>query len=134
MEESSIPAALLQSSTTQGAKQCLLKSSPYIVQYISLDVSALKTEDNVTFLLGECMTGAGGEGGPRGIFLLILKQIYIHSISIDMSRVPRLRQLYSYTYLNRGGSIGSLCISTIRMTLCLAPELNATPCWDGVYL
>lgn len=26
-----------------------------------------------TFRLGECMTGAGGEGGPRGIFLLILK-------------------------------------------------------------
>lgn len=25
-----------------------------------------------TFLLGECMTGAGGDGGPRGIFLLIL--------------------------------------------------------------
>lgn len=25
-----------------------------------------------TFLLGECITGAGGEGGPRGIFLLIL--------------------------------------------------------------
>ena len=27
----------------------------------------------VTFLLGECMTGAGGEGGPRGIFLLVLR-------------------------------------------------------------
>lgn len=51
-----------------------------------------------------------------------------------MSRVPRVYQLYRYTYLNRGGSIGSLCISTIRITLCLAPELNATPCWDGVYL
>lgn len=38
------------------------------------------------------------------------------------------------TYLNRGGSIGSFCISTIRMTLCLAPELNATPCCEGVYL
>lgn len=37
-------------------------------------------------------------------------------------------------YLNRGGSIGSFCISTIRMTLCLAPELNATPCCEGVYL
>lgn len=27
----------------------------------------------VTFLVGECMTGAGGDGGPRGIFLLILQ-------------------------------------------------------------
>lgn len=30
--------------------------------------------------------------------------------------------------------MGSFCISTIRITLCLAPELKATPCWDGVYL
>ena len=29
--------------------------------------------------------------------------------------------------------MGSFCISTIRITLCLAPELNAIPCWDGVY-
>ena len=26
----------------------------------------------LTFLLGECITGAGGEGGPRGIFLFVL--------------------------------------------------------------
>lgn len=26
----------------------------------------------LTFRLGECMTGAGGEGGPRGIFLFVL--------------------------------------------------------------
>ena len=26
-----------------------------------------------TFLLGECITGAGGDGGPLGIFLLVLK-------------------------------------------------------------
>lgn len=39
-----------------------------------------------------------------------------------------------FTYLKRGGSIGSFCISTMRITLCLAPELKATPCWDGVYL
>ena len=32
-----------------------------------------KTRAKTTFRLGECMTGAGGEGGPRGIFLLILK-------------------------------------------------------------
>lgn len=38
------------------------------------------------------------------------------------------------TYLNRGGSMGSFCTSTILMILCLAPELKATPCWDGVYL
>lgn len=30
--------------------------------------------------------------------------------------------------------MGSFCASTIRIILCLAPELNATPCWDGVYL
>lgn len=30
--------------------------------------------------------------------------------------------------------MGSFCISTMRITLCLAPELKATPCWDGVYL
>ena len=45
-----------------------------------------------TFLVGECITGAGGEGGPRGTFLLILKYdkelvsnknnlIYINDIS-----------------------------------------------------
>ena len=28
----------------------------------------------LTFLLGECMTGAGGDGGPRGIFLFTLSQ------------------------------------------------------------
>lgn len=27
----------------------------------------------VTLRVGECITGAGGEGGPLGIFLLILK-------------------------------------------------------------
>lgn len=32
---------------------------------------------NCTFLLGECITGAGGEGGPRGIFLLILKHTIV---------------------------------------------------------
>ena len=26
----------------------------------------------VTFLVGECMTGAGGDGGPLGTFELIL--------------------------------------------------------------
>lgn len=35
-------------------------------------------------------------------------------------------------YLNLGGSMGSFCISTMRITLCLAPELNDTPCWEGV--
>lgn len=32
----------------------------------------------LTFLVGECITGAGGDGGPLGIFLLILnKKLYI---------------------------------------------------------
>lgn len=61
----------------------------------------------VVFLVGECITGAGGDGGPRGIFLLVL---------------------------NLGGSMGSRCCSTILMTRCLAPELNITPPWEGVYL
>ncbi len=39
-----------------------------------------------------------------------------------------------WTYLNRGGSIGSFATSTMRMILCFAPELKATPCCDGVYL
>lgn len=53
------------------------------------------------------MTGAGGEGGPLGIFLLVL---------------------------NLGGDIGSFCTSTIRIILCLEPEAKAVPCCDGVYL
>ena len=35
-------------------------------------VSAHQGGDRLTFLLGEWRTGAGGEGGPRGIFLLTL--------------------------------------------------------------
>lgn len=38
------------------------------------------------------------------------------------------------TNLNLGGSMGSLWASTILIILCLAPELKATPCCDGVYL
>ena len=34
-----------------------------------------------TFLLGECITGAGGEGGPLGIFLFVLK-IYKTSVRL----------------------------------------------------
>lgn len=86
-----------------------------------------------TFLLGECMTGAGGDGGPRGIFLLIL----LENTNIEFPHTLYSISLKSHikvTYLNRGGSIGSFCISTIRMTLCFAPELNASPCWEGVYL
>ena len=49
-----------------------------------------------TFLVGECSTGAGGEGGPRGILVFVL---------------------------NFGGSMGSFWASTIRIILCLAPEL-----------
>lgn len=59
----------------------------------------------VTLRVGLCNTGAGGDGGPRGIFLLIR---------------------------NLGGSTGSTCASTNRITRCLAPELNAAPCCDGV--
>ena len=58
-----------------------------------------------TFLVGEWRTGAGGDGGPRGIFWLVL---------------------------NFGGSMGSFCASTILMILCLEPELKATACVEGV--
>ena len=36
--------------------------------------------------------------------------------------------------MNLGGSMGSFWTSTMRMMRCLAPELKATPCCDGVYL
>jgi hypothetical protein len=56
---------------------------------------------------GECITGTGGEGGPRGTRLC----------------------------LNLGGSIGSTGASTIRMTRVLAPPPAALPSlWLGVYL
>ena len=51
--------------------------------------------------MGLCSTGAGGEGGPLGIFLFIL---------------------------NLGGSIGSTWASTNLITRCFAPELKAAPC------
>lgn len=43
------------------------------------NLNVLNISANCTFLLGECITGAGGEGGPRGIFLLILKHTIIPS-------------------------------------------------------
>lgn len=94
---------------------------------------------NVTFLLGECMTGAGGDGGPLGIFLLILnhtnKPIKVTACIIKLPpHTGQVKVAVPSTHLKRGGSMGSFCISTMRITLCLAPELNATPCWDGVYL
>ena len=52
---------------------------------------------------GECITGTGGDGGPRGTRLC----------------------------LNFGGSMGSTGASTMRMTRVLAPDAP-TPC-DGVY-
>lgn len=58
-----------------------------------------------TFLVGEWRTGAGGDGGPRGIFWFIL---------------------------NFGGSMGSFCASIILIILCLEPELKATACVEGV--
>ena len=49
---------------------------------------------------GECITGAGGEGGPRGTRLC----------------------------LNLGGSIGSTGASTIRITRLVAPDAWLAPC------
>lgn len=57
----------------------------------------------VVFQGRECTTVSGGDGGPQGIFLLIL---------------------------SLGDSIGSFCISTIWITLCFTPELNAWPLYN----
>ena len=40
-------------------------------------------EEIGTFLGGECITGAGGEGGARGIFWLILKKTTIIEPFLD---------------------------------------------------
>lgn len=66
------------------------------------------------------MTGAGGEGGPLGIFLLILKANKICNLTPPV-------ECYRNSYLNLGGSIGSFCTSTMRITRCFAPELNDVP-------
>ena len=83
----------------------------------------------VTFLVGECMTGAGGDGGPLGTLELILN-LRERKSSIKSSQVKDLAKLL----VHLGGDIGSFCASTKRMTRCFAPELNAAPCCDGVYL
>jgi len=84
------------------------------------------------------MTGAGGDGGPRGIFLLILQLKIFTLICPVIVSVPYLisyfhnRLIFGITHLNFGGSKGSTCASTILITLCFAPELNDWPCCDGV--
>ncbi|KAF3849602.1 hypothetical protein F7725_019321 [Dissostichus mawsoni] len=57
----------------------------------------------------------------------------LSKVFVDMNRLQP-PAISSQTFVKRNGSIGSFCISTMRITLCLAPELKATPCWDGVYL
>ena len=51
-----------------------------------------QTRAKITFRLGECITGAGGEGGPRGIFLLILKDKAKHSSDKHFSFLVNLSQ------------------------------------------
>lgn len=76
-EESSTPAAPWLSSTKKENINPQLHHS-------HLDFRPQKAEyqhffkANSTFLLGECITGAGGEGGPLGIFLFILQQTIIN--------------------------------------------------------
>ena len=43
----------------------------------------------VTFLVGECITGAGGDGGGRGIFLLILKD-YMNGLTNYKNRIFKM--------------------------------------------
>lgn len=77
MEESSTPAAPWLSSTTKW-RNSVRQPEQYDLLFSFWRQSTERQEvcritGNGTFLLGECITGAGGEGGPRGIFLLILK-------------------------------------------------------------
>ena len=45
------------------------------------------------------MTGAGGEGGPRGIFLFILKDRYTHQIQLLFNKRRRGQGESSYSRL-----------------------------------
>lgn len=47
----------------------MLRLIPNLLYFI-FKLSSIELQ---TFLLGECMTGAGGDGGPLGIFLFVLK-------------------------------------------------------------
>ena len=55
---------------TQGPGQHV-KSNPQIYK-TNVPLPALICKFAHTFLLGECITGAGGDGGPLGIFLFVL--------------------------------------------------------------
>lgn len=90
MEESSTLVAPWLSSTTEGRNcQNIIFFGQRKKLHLDFSIEHQSTEKhnvsnvsaNCTFLLGECMTGAGGDGGPRGIFLLILKHNYTHEIS-----------------------------------------------------
>ena len=43
---------------------------------------------SLTFLFGECITGAGGEGGPLGIFLFVLEKETKRKQNIEMHKCP----------------------------------------------
>lgn len=55
----------------------VLRKSKHKTQLFFVTDHTMHKEANIplTFLVGECITGAGGEGGPLGIFLLILKHL-----------------------------------------------------------
>lgn len=59
------------------------------------------------------------------------RKFFVDSIRENRSELKERTSIIS-TYLNRGGSMGSFCTSTIWMMRCLAPELNAAPCCEGV--
>ena len=84
------------------------------------------------------MTGAGGEGGPRGIFLLILNlesgKTYTLKIGLPNLFVHKVlnldsgQQIINQSLSHLGGDMGSFWVSTILMTLWEAPELYCSPC------
>lgn len=129
-----LPLLLLFYCHLQHRNQCLLKRSSYITQHFWLEnLSALKTWRQ------KCYLSAGGmhdrsrwwRRPARNLLIDPETQFY----PLKFCRYEQKNKAWTnFADLNRGGSIGSFCISTMRMTLCLAPELKATPCWDGVYL
>lgn len=77
------------------------KHSYFYRQHKKLKIKTVFTfQPTPTFLLGECITGAGGDGGPLGIFLLILKHTTFTLVKLSsedvltqtLKRVPKVEK------------------------------------------
>lgn len=83
-----LPLLLLLDCHLQKRRTDKSSTPPQLFTFFSKHQKAPKSristffKANSTFLLGECITGAGGEGGPLGIFLFILQQTIINVIHI----------------------------------------------------